>query len=246
MLPVPIRRLPPWTPALLLVIVVVAVACLPAVQAQTDAARPFVPPFKDPPGPATWLLVQAYGNTSLAYQQRNELYRLSGGIHFGVDLGAPCGTEITAIGDGVVFAVDELRYGSAPHNLIIDHPAVKYSSLYGHLLERPMLKVGQPVKQGEVIAHSGDPAGAACYGRPHLHLEIRDLQHNRKYNPVTLIRADWVNLAITGRFGANFEYNLDDPRQWQHLDDQPQVTGGGPIVNDFKNPWPPDWRIFAK
>jgi murein DD-endopeptidase MepM/ murein hydrolase activator NlpD len=249
MLPSHTRRRPPWALFLFLLAAVITVIALPAAQAQTPApaaAKPFIPPFKDPPGPGTWVLVQPYGNTILAYQQRNSLYRLSGGIHFGIDLGAACGTELIAMADGVVFVVDNLNYGSAPHNLIIDYRAQGYSVLYGHLLQRPALTVGQHVSKGEVVAHTGDPAGAACYGRPHVHVEIRDLNHNRKFDPVTLIEADWDNVALTGSFGGGFEYNLDDPRQWQHLDDQPQAVSQGPILNDFKNPWPPDWRSWVK
>ena len=115
------------------------------------ADKPFILPFKEPAGPDTWLLGQTYGNTVGAYFNRNTTYRYSQGIHFGVDLSAPCGTEIVAIADGVVALVDATAYGSAPHNLIIDHPQLDYASLYGHLLEKPNLQPGQEVKQGEVI-----------------------------------------------------------------------------------------------
>ena len=204
--------------------------------------KPFILPFKDSPGPDTWLLGQPYGNTTGAYRQRNRTYVRSGGIHFGVDLSAPCSTEVTAIADGVVFAVDYMNFGSPPHNLMIDHPEEEYASFYGHLLETPDLDVGQAVKQGKVIGLSGDSAGSTCRGRPHLHLEIRNLEHFRKYNPATLVEADWDNLALTASFGIDFEYNLDNPRQWQHIEDQPQASIGDPILNDFENPWPPDWR----
>ena len=107
------------------------------------ADRPFILPFKEPAGPDTWLLGQTYGNTVGAYFNRNTTYRYSQGIHFGVDLSAPCGTEIVAIADGVVALVDATAYGSAPHNLIIDHPQLDYASLYGHLLEKPNLQPGQ-------------------------------------------------------------------------------------------------------
>ena len=217
---------------------------LPAagVQAQSDAPeKPFILPFAEPPGPDTWLLGQAYGNTTGAYRQRNTTYVRSQGIHFGVDFSAPCGTELLALADGVVFAVDNLNFGSAPHNLIIDYPEVGYASLYGHLLERPDLAVGQTVEQGEVVALSGDSLDT-CYGRPHLHLEIRNLTHERKVNPIPLIDADWDNLALIGPFSGSFERDLDDPRKWQLLDDQPDSVSGGPLLNDFERPWPPDRR----
>jgi murein DD-endopeptidase MepM/ murein hydrolase activator NlpD len=198
-------------------------------------------PFADQPGPDTWLLAQAYGNTTGAYRQRATTYGASQGIHFGVDLSAPCGTPVVAMADGVVFAADALNFGSAPHNLMIDHPQLGYATLYGHLLERPQLRRGQQVKAGQVVGLSGDPA-ETCYGRPHLHFEIRDLaSHARKVNPVPLVEADWDNLALIGSFSRTFQRDLDDPRKWQHLDDQPDAVSGGPLLNDFDRPWPPEF-----
>jgi len=80
---------------------------------QPTPERPFQLPFITPPGPTTWLLAQPYGNTLNAYYQRNRAYRASGGIHFALDFAAPCGTEIVAIADGIVFSVDG-PFGSAP------------------------------------------------------------------------------------------------------------------------------------
>lgn len=240
-MPIRLRRLGGVVLSIGLVLLVCMLADGPWAVAQPGPHKPFILPFKEPPGPDTWLLAQPYGNTTGAYSQRNTTYRLGQGLHFGVDFSAPCGTEVVAIADGVVFAVDNLNFGSEPHNLMIDHPALGYASFYGHLVERPRLQPGQPVEAGQVVALSGDPAGT-CYGRPHLHLEIRDLSHVRKYNPVLLIRADWDNLALVGPFNRAFEHDLDDPRKWQHLDDQPEVIVGGPLLNDFARPWPPDWR----
>lgn len=222
-------------------ILAMGTADLPSATAQPEARKPFILPFKEPPGPDTWLMAQPYGNTTGAYRRRDTMYRAGQGIHFGVDLSAPCGTEILAIGDGVVFDADNLNFGSEPHNLMIDHPDLGYASFYGHLLERPPVQVGQIVEQGEVVALSGDPADT-CYGRPHLHLEIRDLRHWRKYNPVLLMEADWDNLALVGPFSRAFQRDLDEPRKWQHLGDQPEIMVGGPLINDFAHPWPPDWR----
>ena len=100
-------------------------------------------------------MAQPYGNTTSAYRQRFTTYGASGGIHFGVDLAAPCGTALVAIADGVVFAVDG-PFGSAPHNLMIDHPQWGYASMYGHLLEAPDLWPGTVVKRGQVVALVGD------------------------------------------------------------------------------------------
>jgi len=205
------------------------------------AKRPFQLPFAQPAGLNTWLMAQPYGNTTGAYRQRFSTYGASGGIHFGVDLSAPCGTEAVAMADGVVFAIDG-PYGSPPHNLMIDHPELGYAAMYGHLLQRPALQIGQAVKQGEVVALTGDSEGT-CEGRPHLHLEFRDLaQHARKYNPAILIEANWDSLALTGNMGRDFARDLTAPRQWQSLYDQPEAATGGPIINDFDYVWPFDWQ----
>jgi len=222
---------------LLLCLAIIAPSIASAQQPPPEAI--FSLPFDAPPGPDTWYFAQSYGNTTIAYRQRFSLYGASGGIHFGLDLAVPCGAEIRAIADGVVFAVDG-PFGSPPHNLMIDHPDLGYASMYGHLLEKPDLLPGQIVKRGEIIALSGDSMGD-CNRRPHLHLEIRDLKHIRKYNPQPLIDANWDNLALLGPFGRSFQRDLSETRKWQSLYDQPEVFTGGPIVNDFEQSWPFDW-----
>lgn len=116
--------------------------------AQTAQAKPFILPFAAPPGPDTWLLGQMYGNTTGAYSNRRNFYAAGQGLHFGLDLSAPCGTEIVALGDGVVIGADG-PWGSAPHNLLINHEN-GWMSMYGHLLETPKLKAGDRVRQGQV------------------------------------------------------------------------------------------------
>ncbi len=206
---------------------------------QTD--KPLRLPYDTPAGPSTWLFGQPYGNTVMAYRSRNTMYQAGQGIHFGLDFASPCGTPIVAMADGFISAVDEPRYGSLPHNLMIDHPDLGYATFYGHLLEKPDLLVGQAVKAGEVVALSGDSEGTSCTGRPHLHVEVRDINHWKKYNPIQLIDVNWNALALIGPFDNRFERNLDDPNQWQQLDDQPEIVVGGEILNDFANPWPPSW-----
>ncbi len=237
-----------WLSLAIVIIMLAFGATTAPAHAQSDVAetadKPFILPFAEPSNLDTWLLAQPYGNTTGAYRQRFTTYGLSGGIHFGLDLAAPCGTEIVAIADGIVFAVDG-PFGSPPHNLMIDHPELGYASMYGHLFEAPTnLRPGDVVEQGQVIAFVGDSRDR-CYRRPHLHLEIRDLAHVKKYNPIPLIEANWDSLALIGSDGRDFAYDLAAPRKWQSLYDQPEARTAGPIINDFDYVWPIDWEKGA-
>jgi murein DD-endopeptidase MepM/ murein hydrolase activator NlpD len=200
---------------------------------------PFRLPFAAPSGPDTWLVQQPYGNTVFAYRFRRSSYAAGQGLHFGVDFSAPCGTPVLAIGEGTVAEVDSQYHGAGPHNLMIDHPN-GYASFYGHLLTRPLLKRGDKVSAGQIVAHSGDP-DLTCNARPHLHLEIRDARfHSRAYNPMSLIDANWEALVAFGSSPVRFEQNMALPQRWQSLFDQPQVKFGGPLLNDYLSPWPED------
>jgi len=112
------------------------------------------------------------------------------------------------------------------------------SSLYGHLLERPTLKVGAAVKRGQVVAKSGDSQGT-CISAPHLHLELRDWGHQRLFNPLPYIAADWDSLTLAGGFSRGYELDLNNPRRWQTPDDQPEARRGGRLLNEYAKPWPP-------
>jgi murein DD-endopeptidase MepM/ murein hydrolase activator NlpD len=232
----------------LLIALIAAFASQPTLQparatsteAQAQPDQLFGLPFNTDPGPATWLMGQVYGNSTGAFARRREWYQAGQGIHFGIDFSAKCGTPVVSIGDGVVMKVDAREHGSAPHNLLIDHRN-GYTSLYGHLLRRPNLSVGQQVKKGEVVGVTGDP-DLTCTSRPHLHLEIRDRTLRKAYNAHLLIDADWDVLALSGSFGRGFQRDLDNPRKWQSLFDQPDINFGGPLINEFERTWPRDWR----
>jgi hypothetical protein len=211
--------------------------CLP-VFAQQPATKPFILPVAGPPGQNTWLFVQPYGNTVGAYNFGDAWYSAGQGLHFGVDLGMPCGTPLVAVADGEVLYVDNLGFGSAPHNLLIKYPDAGLVTLYGHLLKRPTVTKGEQVKQGQVVALSGDP-DLTCESRPHLHFEVRSLDYKTFYNPVDYIDADWNSLAGVGGFSSRmFEQDLNNPRQWMSLDDQPVVKLGGARLNRYTTAWP--------
>jgi murein DD-endopeptidase MepM/ murein hydrolase activator NlpD len=83
--------------------------------------------------------------------------------HFGVDIAAPTGTPVKAPADGVVTMVhDDMFYSGG--TLIVDH-GHGVSTVYMHL-HKILVKKGQSVKQGDVIAQVG--ATGRVTG-PHLH-----------------------------------------------------------------------------
>jgi murein DD-endopeptidase MepM/ murein hydrolase activator NlpD len=225
-----------------ILLIAIVAALFPTIMLAAPQPQPATPPFSLPfasaPSPSSWYIIQYYGNTTSAYIWRYQWYGAGQGLHFGIDLAARCGTEVVAVGDGIVAKVDDMGHGSGPHNLMIDHPDAGYASFYGHLLQVPNLEVGQKVYRGDVIALSGDP-DSTCTSRPHLHLEIRSIGYWIAYNPVPLIDADWDTLALFG--GSAFQRDLDDPRRWDTPDEQPEVTFGKALLNEYSHPWPPDW-----
>ena len=87
--------------------------------------------------------------------------------HLGVDLAAPTGTPIHAIGSGrVLFIGKRGGYGNA---ILIRHNR-QYQSLYAHLSRfQRKLHRGSVVKKGQVIGYVGQTGWATG---PHLHFEM--------------------------------------------------------------------------
>jgi murein DD-endopeptidase MepM/ murein hydrolase activator NlpD len=85
----------------------------------------------------------------------------------GINVAVPEGTPIKAAEDGVVaYSGNELKgYG----NLVLVRHANGYVTEYAHASEL-MVKRGEPIKRGQVIAKSGQSGEV---GSPQLHFEIR-------------------------------------------------------------------------
>jgi hypothetical protein len=195
--------------------------------------KPFIMPVAGQSGPSTWLMGQPYGNTTGAFNSGADQYSAGQFMHFGIDISMPCGTPLLAVADGEVNSVDDLSRGSAPHNLLLRFPELELVVLYGHLLERPALERGQSVTQGQVVALSGTPSGF-CDSRPHLHLEVRSLNHANTFNPIDYIDAPWHSLlGIGGRGTPLFQRDLNNARQWMTITDQPDVRFGGTRLNNY-------------
>ncbi|MCS6798314.1 MAG: M23 family metallopeptidase [Myxococcota bacterium] len=101
--------------------------------------------------------------------------------HLGIDIGAPAGSEVRAVADGIVAYSDNgLRgYGNC---VIVVHPAGRVS-LYAHL-QRATVQAGWRVRRGERIGFVGS---TGISRGPHLHFELRD--RGRPVDPEPLFEA---------------------------------------------------------
>jgi len=102
-------------------------------------------------------------------------------FHRGIDLKAKLKTPVYATADGIVeWAGMHKRSGFG--NLVILAHIYGFKTYYGHL-KRVVVKSGQFVKKGQLIAYSGN---SGLSNGPHLHYEIRFIQ--RPLNPYYFIK----------------------------------------------------------
>lgn len=86
--------------------------------------------------------------------------------HKGVDVGAPIGTPVIAMSDGII---KKAGWGTGYGRVIYISHDDGYETRYAHL-DKINVKPGQKVKKGEIIAKSGNTGVGTG---PHLHFEIR-------------------------------------------------------------------------
>ncbi len=97
-------------------------------------------------------------------------------MHEGVDIIGDVGTNVYAAGDGTVRFAGRTAGG---YGVVVEvSHGYGYSSLYAHL-SRALVREGQTVKRGELIAKSGR---SGLVSGPHLHYEVR--YQGRKHNPI--------------------------------------------------------------
>lgn len=108
----------------------------------------------------------------------NRLHPVTGrpAPHNGTDLATPTGTKVLATGDGIVTRTANHRY--AGKYIDIDNTG-KYNTRFLHL-NKILVKRGQRVKRGQVIALSGSTGRVTG---PHLHYELHI--NGRPVNPMT-------------------------------------------------------------
>ena len=92
--------------------------------------------------------------------------------HSGIDIAVPVGTPVKSIADGTVTAAKGGMRGYG-NGVFVDHGIINGKhvvSEYGHL-SKFEVKTGAKVKQGQIIAKSGNTGVSTG---PHLHLTIRE------------------------------------------------------------------------
>lgn len=111
--------------------------------------------------------------------------------HQGVDYGAPKGTPVRSVGDGVVeFAGVQKGYG----NLVKLKHRNNHSTVYAHL-SRVNVRKGASVSQGQVIGAVGSTGMATG---PHLHFEFQ--VNGRHRDPLTIARqSESIPVAASAR-----------------------------------------------
>ena len=104
----------------------------------------------------------------------------NGAHHDGVDISVRERTPVRAAEAGRVIHSDDSLAGYG--NMIIVKHAGAFSSVYAHN-HRNLVKVGEFVEKGQVIAESGQTGRTTA---PHLHFEIR--RNGKAVNPLTYLR----------------------------------------------------------
>lgn len=114
------------------------------------------------------------GWLSSRYGKRNDPFTGKREFHKGMDFAGKMGSDVVAVGDGVVsYAGKRGGYGRMVE---INH-GNGYATRYGHNY-RNMVKVGDTVKKGELIALMGSSGRSTG---PHVHFEV--LRNGKTVNP---------------------------------------------------------------
>ena len=131
-------------------------------------------------------------------------------MHSGLDFAMPIGTPIYATANGVVLSVGmQPGYG---HMVEIRHN-FGFGTRYGHLNGKYLVKQGDFVRKGDIIAYSGN---SGLSTGPHLHYEIRFI--SKPLNPINFVNWKQENYKDI--------FQKEGQIQWQSLVKllSPQIT----------------------
>lgn len=123
--------------------------------------------------------------------------------HLGVDFGAPTGTAVRTVGEGVIsFSGWQNGYGNVVH---VQHSGDR-TTVYAHL-SRVDVRRGERVEQGQRIGAVGATGWATG---PHLHFEFK--VGGRQVDPMTIARAS-ESLQLSPQALAQFRRMAVDVAQ---------------------------------
>jgi murein DD-endopeptidase MepM/ murein hydrolase activator NlpD len=105
------------------------------------------------------------GNVSSPFGNRENPFSGDRGFHSGVDISASPGTPIRATADGIVIHSGRTQYSG--YLVVLEH-GHGFKTIYAHN-KKNMVKMGQTVKRGEVIAYVGSTGKSTG---PHVHYEV--------------------------------------------------------------------------
>jgi len=112
-----------------------------------------------------------YRNLSSLCGGRIDPFTHKPATHSGIDIPAPKNTPIRAAKSGVVITSKYMSGGYGQY-VVISHSANGDSTLYAHMVKGSQkVKVGDTVKQGDIIGYVGTTGRSTGY---HLHFEIRE------------------------------------------------------------------------
>ncbi len=118
------------------------------------------------------------GNISSSYGRRDNPFSGQRAFHSGVDISAPLGMPIRATADGVI---SYSGWTKSSGNVVLIEHGCGFSTAYAHNRDN-VVKVGQRVKRGEIVAHSGSTGKSTG---PHVHYEV--WERGRRINPIKFL-----------------------------------------------------------
>ena len=138
-------------------------------------------------------------------------------FHKGIDLAIPVGTPVKTIADGrVVYAGWGTGYGKY---VKVDHPG-GFATIYAHL-SAFKVHVGESVKQGEVVALSGNTGWSTG---PHVYFQF--FVHGTPVNPLDIAHYSPKGTAVPAALKPEFLAQTAEPRHLLAV-----IDGGSPVVD---------------
>ncbi len=119
------------------------------------------------------------GNISSSYGRRDNPFSGDRTFHSGVDISATPGMPIRATADGVVSYSGWTQFSG--YVVLIEH-GCGFSTAYAHNRNN-VVKVGQRVKRGEIVANSGSTGKSTG---PHVHYEV--WERGKRINPIKFLQ----------------------------------------------------------